>query len=415
MCSYTALFMLLMLLVFGGAHCAKRSSKTKSDRSTFFNAWHRSPHVWAHIQDVFGKGKVVHIDDALKPAKARALFKEFEDPSFTYAYMAATYPMYQFSGTTNMPDMSGGRTPTWRRLHRYLESKAVLANMSRAAGVALTGLSDKVSVNPPGNFTGPHTDVSARGGERRRITWVLHMCKDWDDNLGGDLIMLTIPNAPSGYHVIPCRFNSLTMFPVHRLHSTHMVMPVHIGGPGESWNPSRDRRVRGPGNKRLPAGVAPRRLAHQGWPVGFMQGHFFRSNAPHFTATGIDAHSCGVVLLYDRFVVEDNVRTWDMDEGELPAGANNAAGDDWLAVYVDGFGRNGMRHCRASLAVYCMFGINARRGWDATGLDTPTDRVNYWPVQADDFGVGGAGGGITTGGRKEEEASEAGDCDAEFL
>ena len=373
------------------ALCAT-ATHAKSDR--WFNAWSRSPRAWAHIKDVFDKGKVVHIDEALRPAKARALFKEFEDPSFTYDYMAATYPLYQFSGTTNMGDR--GRTPAWGRLHRYLESKAVLANMSAAAGVRLVGMSDKVSVNPPGNYTGPHTDVSARGGERRRIAWVLHMCKDWDDNLGGDLIMLTIPNAPSGYHVIPCRFNSLTLFPVHRFHSTHMVLPVHIGGPGESWNPSRDRRVRGKGNTRLPAGVSPRRLAHQGW-----------------------------------FQVRDTPRTRAMDEGALPAGSDNAAGDDWLGLYINGrtpkkkkggTGDVAMRHCIASLAVYCMYGENARRGWDATGLDAPGTAsakggATYRTVVGgvDDGGGDEDGDDDDGGGGKDAAVCEEGDCDADFI
>jgi|EP01047_Picozoa_sp_COSAG01_P005746 Rps23 Pro-64 3,4-dihydroxylase Tpa1-like proline 4-hydroxylase len=66
-----------------------------------------------------------------------------------------------------------------------------------------------------------HTDRagSFTEGARRRVAFVLHLTKDWESRLGGDLVFMHPPTF-----VTPT-FNALTLFSVSRT-SWHFVSPV---------------------------------------------------------------------------------------------------------------------------------------------------------------------------------------------
>ena len=66
-----------------------------------------------------------------------------------------------------------------------------------------------------------HTDRagSFTEGARRRVAFVLHLTKDWESRLGGDLVFMNPPTF-----VTPT-FNALTLFSVSRT-SWHFVSPV---------------------------------------------------------------------------------------------------------------------------------------------------------------------------------------------
>ena len=75
------------------------------------------------------------------------------------------------------------------------------------------------SLYKPGDYTMPHTDVSERDGQKRRVAFILHLAADWNPSWGGDLVMMG-PTA----HILPI-FNAITFFPTS-IGSWHFVSPV---------------------------------------------------------------------------------------------------------------------------------------------------------------------------------------------
>ena len=320
---------------------------------------------------------MVHVDDALEPGRAEALYRELDvdaggpdQPHATYEYMAGARPLYQYSyfGDQSGSHGSGAeKTPMWDRLFVYMNTPEVIANFSRATGSALALLADQVTWYKPGNTTGIHNDMKVLpSGHRRRLAYILHLCKDWDDRLGGDLYVMHLPNVhhevPS-HHVVPCRFNSMTLFLVHMRHSHHLVTPVAVNAEEIVHGSRHGVEVSATGEQlgQKNSDRIPKRLAHSGW-----------------------------------YYVEGSEEAELREIAPFPAGERNEFGDRWNSVYVDGkvgpddAGGAAIRLCAAEDAAFCMFGGNARKS------DMGPDEPNLDDVSGD-RAAGGGGGGVWGG------------------
>jgi hypothetical protein len=172
-----------------------------------------TPEVVAEISRQLVRGRAVVIRDAFCRAFAEGMHETLAACT-SWTIQEGGEPMFHFRHHNLYDDASFPPLLTeCKRRFASADARRLATALSQSPcdGTLQFG----ASLYLPGDFSLPHTDC-ARG---RRVAFIWHLTKEWDDAWGGNLVW-----CPSGTQLAP-RFNVLTLFCVSSA-SLHFVAPV---------------------------------------------------------------------------------------------------------------------------------------------------------------------------------------------
>ncbi len=195
-----------------------------SEATSWFGPWYYNSTLKAEIATKLKANKPVIIRNVFREDYAEKLYEELDNSPHFRPYEGYE-EWYQFTLNAiymNEENSSPSIHPVLNDVYSFVDSPAVKSWVKDVTG---SDASSKVAAGAAhykaGDYTMPHTDFSDDGTKTmtRRVAFVVHMTKDWDDSLGGDLIFMD----PT-YHIHPT-FNTMTLFSV-TVDSWHFVSPV---------------------------------------------------------------------------------------------------------------------------------------------------------------------------------------------
>lgn len=203
---------------------AKKPSMPAAE-GAWFGSWYTNEALRESIRAKLSSGKPVVIKNVFREDFAEKLHEEIYN-SGSFKPYEGYYEYYQFAlhaiyhGT---PEWNAATNPVLDDVYAFLDSSETKEWASYVTGTSVTGSTQAGAAWYKANdYTMPHTDFSYSSDAReakRRLAFVIHMTKDWDVTLGGDLVFMD----PT-YHITP-EFNTMTMFPVTQ-DTWHFVSPV---------------------------------------------------------------------------------------------------------------------------------------------------------------------------------------------
>ena len=173
--------------------------------------------VWEHSLDAHFIGvppPLRHLDESVCPR--------------VFEWMDVRHPMrFQYSHHNTyswMTDDPGRDSPLLFALNNFLATEAVRRFLAALVDSPLLEL-DEQSITgswyrPPFDHSTTHCDSS----KDRRVTFIVHLAKDWRSEYGGQFIWCTPPQ------IREAEFNTLTLFSPSSI-TGHFVAPVYVDSP----------------------------------------------------------------------------------------------------------------------------------------------------------------------------------------
>jgi len=187
--------------------------------SDWFGPWYFNATLQDSIAKHIQSNRPVVIKNVFRDDYAEKLWRELHESNGWEEYNGFE-EYYQF----NLHAMYHGTKPfrglkVANQAYDFLDSAKVKDWAQEVTNSVVDGPTNAgVTWYQANDYTMPYTDFVG-GRNKRRLAFVIHMTKDWNTDLGGDLVF-TNPT----YH-IPPGFNTMTIFPVSQ-DAWHFVSPV---------------------------------------------------------------------------------------------------------------------------------------------------------------------------------------------
>lgn len=206
-------------------------SYRETDIAGVFGGWWGKNTTSQEFSSALASNRAIHIQNFLQPEFAAALHRELYDASDTPAFQryTAARKNYQYRYSAQYAEAEPGSQkgvfpslPLATRFLRALDCRAMKRWLERVAGCKVSGRTAAgATFFQPGDYIGLHTDVmpETNAGDKRRLTYVFHLAKDWQSVNGGDLVFA----SPTS--IVAASYNTMTIFAVTKA-AWHLVTPV---------------------------------------------------------------------------------------------------------------------------------------------------------------------------------------------